>query len=103
ENLMRNAINYSPEGGSVKIIASRRDRGIYLEISNQGVGIPIEEQSMIWERYYRTKGIKKRKILGSGLGLSIVKSILEAHNAVYGVNSKQGVGTSFWFELPDNI
>ncbi|MFH5836790.1 ATP-binding protein [Proteiniclasticum sp. C24MP] len=102
ENLLRNAINYSPEGGTVKIMAMKNEGVIQIEISDQGMGIPENELPMIWERYYRTKGIKKRKILGSGLGLSIVKSIFEAHHATYGVRSRQGEGTVFWFQINDN-
>ena len=101
ENLMRNAINYSPDGGAVKLMLTAKENRIRVEVRDQGVGIPEEELPMIWERYYRTKGIKKRKIYGSGLGLSIVKSILEAHKATFGVDSVLNEGTSFWFELPE--
>ena len=101
ENLMRNAINYSPDGGAVKVILTPKVNRIRVEVRDQGVGIPEEELPMIWERYYRTKGIKKRKIYGSGLGLSIVKSILEAHKATFGVESVLNKGTTFWFELPE--
>jgi len=101
ENLMRNAINYSPDGGAVKLVLEVKGNQVRVEVRDQGVGIPEEEIPMIWERYYRTKGIKKRKIYGSGLGLSIVKNILEAHKATYGVDSAQNEGTCFWFEIPD--
>lgn len=100
ENLLRNAINYSPDGGAVKVLVTGKDGRVRVEVRDQGVGIPEDELPMIWQRYYRTKGIKKRKIYGSGLGLSIVKSILEAHKALYGVDSVPGDGTTFWFELP---
>lgn len=100
ENLLRNAINYSPDGGAVQVLVTGKDDSVRVEISDQGVGIPKDEIRMIWERYYRTKGIKKRKIYGSGLGLSIVKNILEAHKARYGADSVPGEGTTFWFELP---
>lgn len=101
ENLMRNAINYSPDGGAVKLVLEVKGNRVRVEVRDQGVGIPEEEIPMIWERYYRTKGIKKRKIYGSGLGLSIVKNILEAHKATYGVDSALNEGTCFWFEIPD--
>ncbi len=99
ENLLRNAINYSPDGGAVKVLGINNSDNVRVEVRDQGVGIPIEELPMIWERYYRTRGIKRRKIYGSGLGLSIVKSILETHKALFGVDSVQGEGTTFWFEL----
>ena len=57
-----------------------------------------EELALIWNRYYRTKESHKRAVIGSGLGLSIVQSILEKHGAEYGVDSQEGVGTTFWFE-----
>lgn len=99
ENLLRNAVNYSPDGGAVKVLGINNSDNVRVEVRDQGVGIPIEELPMIWERYYRTRGIKRRKIYGSGLGLSIVKSILETHKALFGVDSVQGEGTTFWFEL----
>jgi signal transduction histidine kinase len=99
QNLLKNAINYSPEGRDIEIKVVDSDSRARVKVSDQGVGIPAEELEFIWDRYYRTKGIKKRKIYGSGLGLSIVKSILEAHSAAYSVESREGSGTTFWFEL----
>ena len=71
-----------------------------MAIHDSGQGIPPQELPLIWNRYYRAKENHKRAIQGSGLGLSIVRSILEAHNAPYGVESKEGEGTTFWFMLP---
>lgn len=65
---MRNAINYSPDGGAVTILATDNNDIVRVEIKDQGVVISKEELPMIWESYYRTRGIKKRKIYGSGLG-----------------------------------
>ena len=55
---------------------------------------------LIWERYYKVDKIHKRAMVGTGIGLSIVKGILEKHDAVYGVRSARGAGSTFWFELP---
>ena len=101
-NLIKNAINYSPDGGSVKVALDDADGFVNVGITNDGPVIPEEEIELIWDRYYRTKGIKKRNIIGSGLGLSIVKSILEAHGARYGVLSQEATGTTFWFRLKKN-
>jgi signal transduction histidine kinase len=101
-NLIKNAINYSPDGGSVNVTLEDVDGFAKVGITNAGPVIPQEEIDLIWDRYYRTKGIKKRNIIGSGLGLSIVKSILEAHEARYGVVSQEATGTTFWFELKKN-
>jgi signal transduction histidine kinase len=103
QNLIKNAINYSPEGKDIEIQVVDLDSRARVKVSDQGVGIPEEELEFIWDRYYRTKGIKKRKIYGSGLGLSIVKSILDAHGAAYSVESREGSGTTFWFELEKSV
>jgi len=98
-NLIKNAINYSPDGGSVMVTLDDADDAVKIGVQNGGPTIPKEEIELIWDRYYRTKGIKKRNIMGSGLGLSIVKSILEAHQAGFGVDSQESTGTTFWFNL----
>ena len=98
-NLIKNAINYAPDESVVTIQLKDMGDSIKVEISNKGPAIPKEELSLIWDRYYRTKGIAKRNVMGSGLGLSIVKSILDAHEARYGVESKEPDGTTFWFQL----
>jgi signal transduction histidine kinase len=98
-NLIKNAINYAPDDSAIVIQVKDTGDRIKVQISNKGPAIPQEELSLIWDRYYRTKGISKRNVMGSGLGLSIVKSILDAHDAEYGVDSKEPDGTTFWFQL----
>ena len=71
-----------------------------MEISDSGEGIPADELPFIWDRYYRSRENHRRSIIGSGLGLNICRSILEKHQAPFGVDSRQGEGTVFWFELP---
>lgn len=99
QNLVKNAINYSPEGKDIDIRVTDSGEKAFIEVGDHGAGIPEEELEFIWDRYYRTKGIKKKKIYGSGLGLSIVKSILDAHGATCSVFSKEGEGTTFRFSL----
>jgi len=98
-NLIKNAINYSPDRGKIRVTLDDVGSYIKIGITNGGPIIPRDEIDLIWDRYYRTKGIKKRNIMGSGLGLSIVKSILQAHLVRFGVESREVSGTTFWFEL----
>ena len=71
-----------------------------VQVKDTGEGIPERELANIWDRYYKLDKTHARSRAGSGLGLSIVRQILEAHRARYGVESTIGVGTCFWFELP---
>ncbi len=98
-NLINNAINYTGDDKTVIVSQSVKNNKVLIEISDSGQGISKEEINYIWQRYYRAKGNHKREVVGSGLGLSIVKSILDSHNAKYGVNSKPGAGSTFWFEI----
>ncbi|MBO5743865.1 MAG: HAMP domain-containing histidine kinase [Clostridia bacterium] len=99
-NLIINAINYSGESKKVSVFLTKTDKKALIEIKDYGEGISKEEISKVWERYYRTGKAHTREIAGTGIGLSIVKEILEAHKTSYGVLSNEGEGTSFWFELP---
>ena len=101
-NLISNAVNYV--GEDRLILVNLLDQGVRVrfEVRDNGCGIPEEELQFIWDRYYKSKN-HKRSVVGTGLGLSIVKSILDMHGAKYGVQSKIGHGTMFWFELKRNI
>lgn len=99
QNLIKNGINYSPDGKDMEILIEENHDRVRVKIKDQGIGIPKEEMEFIWDRYYRTKGIRKRRIFGSGLGLSIVRSILIAHGADFSAESEEGKGTMIWFEL----
>ena len=70
-----------------------------IEVTDHGEGIPADKLPYIWDRYYKVDKEHKRGVIGSGLGLSIVKSILDAHNAHYGVRSTPGKGSTFWFVI----
>jgi signal transduction histidine kinase len=99
-NLVSNAINYSPDGGEVRIAAQAR--GPYLEVlvSDHGVGIAPEEIDKIFTKFYRAKDPKTRHIVGTGLGLAIVQAMVEAHHGNIEVESEAGVGTTFKILLP---
>lgn len=98
-NLINNAIHYVGEDRAVIVTQVQQGDRVRMIVTDHGCGIPAEELPLIWDRYYRANAAHKRATVGSGLGLSIVKRILEAHGASFGVESEPGVGSSFWFEL----
>ena len=99
-NLITNAIIYSPEGGEVKVRGEIKGDFVDISVSDTGYGIAPDEIPRIFERFYRAKNEKTRNIVGTGLGLPIVKSIVEAHNGTVKVTSKEGVGSTFYVHLP---
>jgi signal transduction histidine kinase len=100
-NLLSNAIKYGGKAGIITMKAQEKKggRGVRVEVADRGVGIPKEEIPLIWTRYYKSSTNYRRSDDSAGLGLSIVKEILMLHGAKYGVESKPGRGSSFWFEL----
>lgn len=99
-NLLSNAVKYSPTGGKISISVERKPKEVIVGISDQGVGIPSEEIDKIFEKYYRTRDIQKKKISGKGLGLYITKKIIELHKGKVWVQSELHKGTTFYFSLP---
>ena len=99
-NLISNAIKYTPSGGSVNISLAEAGKDIRFKVVDNGMGISPEDLDRIFERFYRIKTKQTRSITGSGLGLSIVKGIVDAHNGTVHVESKVGKGTTFIVSLP---
>ena len=97
-NLINNAINYTGKDNRV-IINVIKNKKVRVEIKDTGKGIKEEDLPHIWEKYYHSKKKHKRNVIGTGIGLSIVKTILESHNFKYGVESKLNKGTTFYFEI----
>jgi signal transduction histidine kinase len=97
-NLLDNAIKYTPEGGAVTISAAVNGGDAAVRFTDTGIGIPENEQDKIWERLYR--GDKSRSQRGLGLGLSVVKAVIEAHGGKATVNSQVGRGSQFTVLLP---
>lgn len=97
-NLINNAINYTGENNKI-IINIIKDKKIRVEIKDTGKGIKEKDLPHIWEKYYHSKKKHKRNVIGTGIGLSIVKTVLESHKFKYGVESKINGGTTFYFEI----
>ncbi len=99
-NLVGNAVNYT--GAQKRVLVTETVSGsvVRISVADDGEGIPPEQIGEIWDRYYRVDREHRRAVMGAGLGLSIVKNVLEAHKATYGVESAVGTGSVFWFELP---
>ncbi len=98
DNLVGNAIKYTPEGGEIHVRAASQDDQIIFEVSDSGPGIPRDEQSRIFEKFYRASNATGTK--GSGLGLSIVKSIVDSYHGRVWVESGLDHGASFFVVLP---
>jgi two-component system phosphate regulon sensor histidine kinase PhoR len=99
-NLLHNAISYTPEEGSITVGATPVPDGAEVSVTDTGIGIPPEDLSRIFERFYRVDKGRSRELGGTGLGLSIVKHIVEAHGGHVRVESKPGKGSRFTFYLP---
>jgi signal transduction histidine kinase len=98
-NLVNNALNYTGEDKTVTIRQTVSDGRVRISVIDTGSGIDEKDIPYIWDRYYKVDKVHKRAVVGTGLGLSIVKGILESHGARYGVESRLGEGSTFWFEL----
>ena len=99
-NFIHNAINYSNGSTRIEVIQTIEYGFVKIAVVDHGIGIKAEDLSCIWDRYYRIDKAHHRSIQGSGLGLSIVKGILECHHFEYGVESQLGEGSTFWFKMP---
>lgn len=100
DNLLSNAIKYSPEGGEIEVGGYVDDRTVSVYVRDQGVGLTEAEQERIFDRFYRVDGALSRKTQGTGLGLFLSKSIVEAHGGKMRVDSEPGKGSTFTFTLP---
>ena len=101
-NLLMNAVKYTPANGKIELTVKSRINHIVTEISDSGIGIPKEELSKVFDEFYRASNVPKDIKTGSGLGLSIVKQIIEDHKGQIWVSSEPGIWTKFTFLLPKN-
>jgi two-component system, OmpR family, phosphate regulon sensor histidine kinase PhoR len=98
-NLVDNSIKYGTENGNTKISFFDMDENLLIEVTDNGIGIETRDLTRLFERFFRVDKSRSREQGGSGLGLSIVKHIIEAHQQTINVRSKMGVGTTFAFTL----
>jgi len=99
-NLIDNAINYTPENGKITINAAVEGDYVCVRVTDTGIGIVEEDLGRIFDRFYRVKNAKTRFVIGTGLGLPIVKSIVDAHHGLLRVDSEPGRGTTFAVFFP---
>ena len=100
DNLVRNAIKFSPGGEPVRVHVSEQGTGFSVTVQDQGIGIPPDEVSKLFNRFARASNARKAKIAGTGVGLFIVKTIVERHGGSVGLNSTIGSGSTFNVNLP---
>ncbi len=98
-NLLSNAIKYSPDGGTVQLVAARSGDRVRVAVHDEGLGIPEDQQSRIFTKFFRGDA-SATGITGTGLGLAVSREIVEAHGGTIGFDSDPGEGTTFWLELP---
>jgi signal transduction histidine kinase len=100
DNLVANAVKFTPEGGTVRLVARREGDAAVVEVADDGPGIPPAEQPDLFNRFYRGSSAIEKAIPGSGLGLAISKVIAEAHGGTIQIDSTPGTGSSFLLTLP---
>jgi two-component system phosphate regulon sensor histidine kinase PhoR len=100
QNLLDNALQYTPSGGTITIRATTNEGQVVIQVSDTGIGIPHAEQGKIFERFYRVDDARSSEVGGTGLGLSIAKHLVEAHGGRIEVESDVGQGSTFSVLLP---
>jgi signal transduction histidine kinase len=99
-NLLTNAIKFTPDGGRVDVAVEVDDAAIRLVVADSGIGIPTSEQDQLFTRFFRSSTAQQLAIQGTGLGLAVVKTIVDAHHGGIEMSSEPGGGTTFTVTLP---
>jgi len=99
DNLIGNAVKYTPPGGKIRVTLRVEQKQLIIRVTDNGPGIPLEEQGRIFEKFYRASNVGK-EVQGTGLGLAIVKTIVDNHRGRIWVDSKPGKGSVFTVVLP---
>jgi signal transduction histidine kinase len=100
QNLIGNAVKYSPDGAPVQVRVERRGAEILVSVRDQGIGIALEHLDHVFDRFYRVDGTLARQTGGSGLGLAICRGLVEAHGGKIWVESQLSKGSTFFFTIP---
>jgi two-component system sensor histidine kinase BaeS len=99
-NLVTNAIRHTPAGGRVRLSARTEADELVIDVADTGPGIPADQQALVFERFWRAEKSRNRRTGGSGLGLSIVRKLAEAHGGTVSLTSAPGAGATFTLRLP---
>lgn len=102
-NLLSNAIKYTPRGGKIRILLEKKGKNIAVSVTDSGIGIPKAEQSRVFGKFFRSRNVLKLSAEGTGLGLFIVKSLVETMGGKISFTSEEGHGTTFSFTLPVKV
>jgi len=100
-NLIDNALKYSPDGSQVTIGSGRRDREVFIQVSDHGPGIAPRDQPLIFEQFYRGGSAGEHGIRGTGIGLALVKRVMRAHGGTVTLESRMGEGSTFQLTFPE--
>ena len=100
DNILNNAIKYSPDGGEITVSMRTTETQLIIAVSDQGLGIPKKDLPLIFDRFYRVDKARSRAQGGTGLGLSIAKEIIKQHNGFIWAKSDYGKGATFTIVLP---
>ncbi len=103
DNLLGNAIKFTPVGGAVAVHVQKEGEGVAIQVSDTGIGIPADKLERVFDRFYQVDGSMRRRYGGVGLGLALVKEIVQAHGGRVNVQSVQGEGSSFKIWLPCEV